>query len=541
MRIKEWKPYIWAVILFVFVAVGCYPIATGSLKWRITRDHKMIREKNHFLADKVDSNATQQPNIIFIIADDLGKYDVSTYGGTNMKTPNMDALAAEGARFDDAYVSSPVCAPSRAGMMTGRYQTRFGFESQMMEFYPTNMVEYLAGKFFTNTGDWVLRSKPVYPREWQVAKQGLPPSEITLGEMFQAYGYQTSLIGKWHLGEYYRMLPERRGFEETYGFRGAFSLYTPENSTAGYVNHVDSSFSSIYEWKSGRYGAGAIRENGKKVKEEDYLTFALRDRAIDILEKRAEDKKPFMMCLSFSAPHEPFQAPVDYYCKFASEPDHAKRVYYAMIAALDDAIGDVNQKVKDLGMEENTIIVLISDNGGATYTHATDNGPLKGGKLTQFEGGLNVPFFMKWKGKIPAGTVVEEPVISLDIFTTLVAAANAELPTDRKFDGVDLLPFLTGEKQEKPHESLFWRSHHVKAMRKGDWKFILSERDGWIHLYDLKNDKSERYDLKDDKPAILEELLREFEVWDSEQHRPLWPNMMDRKFEIDSTLYLFPT
>lgn len=539
MKYRISKVHLWAIILFVSVAVGCYPLATGSLKWRITRDHKTMRANKHFLTENMDTTQTGQPNIIFIIADDLGKYDISTYNGT-VNTPHMDSIAAAGARFDDAYVSSPVCAPSRAGMLTGRYQTRFGFESQMMEFYPTNMVEYLAGKFFTNTGDWVLRSKPVYPREWQVAKQGLPPSELTMGELFQAFGYSTAFIGKWHLGEYYKMVPEKRGFEETYGFRGAFSLYTADHSSAGYVNHVDSSFSSMYEWKSGRYGGGAIRENGNKIKEEEYLTFAIKDRAIDQMEKHVANGDPFMMCVSFSAPHEPFQAPVDYYCKFADEEDHNKRVYYAMISALDDAIGEIDQKVKDLGIEENTIIVVISDNGGATYTHATDNGPLKGGKLTQFEGGLNVPFFMKWKGQIPAGTVVEEPVISLDIFATLVQAGNVKLPTDRVYDGVDLLPFINGATSEKPHESLFWRSHHVKAMRKGDWKFILSERDKWIHLYDLKNDRSERYDLKDEKPAILEEMLKEFEIWDAEQRRPLWPNMMDRKFELDSTIYLFP-
>ncbi len=198
--------------------------------------------------------------------------------------------------------------------------------------------------------------------------------------------------------------------------------------------------------------------------------------------------------------------------------------------------------MKDLGLEENTIIYLISDNGGATYTHATDNGPLKGGKLTQFEGGINVPFMMKWKGVIEPGLRYDNPVSSTDIFSTTVLNTGGTMPTDREYDGVNLLPYVLGENKERPHEQLFWRADHIWAVRDGDYKLILSIRDGWAELYNLKTDKSEQINLKEDMPEMYEKLFEMHQKWQNEKlpEKPMWPRIMDKKFMIDGKEYLFP-
>jgi len=529
------------LFILVLLFIGCYPLSVTRMKWRIKWDKDMKKGKESFLAEKESAERDQKPpNVIILLADDLGKYEVSAYGVDHISTPNIDRLGYEGVIFDEGYVTAPTCAPSRAGILTGRVQNRYGFETQVMEFYPTNMIEYLSGKYLVNTGDFVVESKPAFPSEWQVHKQGIPPTEITLAEMFKRMGYATGITGKWHLGISKYNLPMKRGFDYQYGFYGASSLYTPERNWSHVINHEHQSFSTQYQWDMGRYGEAAIMEMGKEIQEEQYLTFAIRDKAIEFIEKNQED--PFFLYCTFSAPHIPFQAPVDYYCMYEHVEDDNKRVYYAMISALDDALGVIHQKIKDLGLEENTIIYLLSDNGGASYTHATDNGPLKGGKLTQFEGGINVPFMMKWKGKIPAGTRYEYPVSSADIFVTSVINAGGNLPTDREYDGVDLMPYITGKDKGRPHEHLFWRADHIWAIRSGDYKLILSARDGWAELYDLKNDKSEEFNLKEQMPELFEELRATHEKWQKTKlpEKPLWPRIMDKKFVLNGKEYLFP-
>jgi arylsulfatase A-like enzyme len=455
-------------------------------------------------------------------------------------TPNIDRIGQEGVIFDEAYVTAPTCAPSRSGIMTGRVQNRYGFETQVMEFYPTNIIEYLSGKYFVNTGDFVVEAKPQFPAEWQVHKQGVPPTEITIAERLKAMGYHTGIVGKWHLGVSKYNLPLNRGFDYQYGFYGASSLYTPERNWSHVMNYEHKSFSTQYQWNMGRYGEAAIMDMGNEIREEKYITYAFRDKAIEFIEKNKEE--PFFLYCAFSAPHIPFQAPVEYYCKYGNVADENKRVYYAMISALDDAIGEIHQKIKDLGLEENTIIYVLSDNGGASYTGATDNFPLKGGKLTQFEGGINVPFMIKWKGKIPAGTRYEYPVSSTDIFVTSVINAGGTLPIDREYDGVDLMPFITGKNSERPHQLLFWRAEHIWAIRDGDYKLILSARDGWAELYDLKKDKSEVYNLKEQMPDLFKILYDTHKKWQETKlpDKPMWPRIMDKKFVLNGVEYLFP-
>lgn len=527
--------WIWLLILLP----ACYPLSTGSVKWRITYDKKAIRYNKQYMKAERPAPTPDKPNVLVILVDDLGLGEVSGYyGSDHIQTPHIDNLMDSGVRFWEAYSTAPVCAPSRAAIMTGRHQNRFGFETQMMEFYPKNFIEFLSGKWFVNTDDFVLDSKPVYPREWQVIKQGLPPSEMTMGELFKSNGYHTGMIGKWHLGVSKRMKPHKRGFDYQWGFYGAFSLYTPEQSTAGYVNHIQESFSSRYQWKMGREGEGAIIENGKKTKEEDYLTFAIKDRAIEYMQ--AQKEEPFMLLTHFNAPHVPFQAPVDYYCQYGHVEDENKRVYYSMISALDDAVGEINYFLDTSGLADNTMVFFLSDNGGAAYTGATENGPLKGGKLNHFEGGISIPMSITLPGLVPEGQDYYMPVSSTDVFVTAAAAAGIELPGDRDFDGVNLIPYLKGESETVPHLSLHWRADHLHAMRRGPWKFIMSERDGWVHLYNVEEDRAERFDLKDEKPLILDMMLEEHKLWEEDMSKPKWPRLMDHKFNFDGVEYLFP-
>lgn len=527
------------VISFLLLLFGC-GISTTSKIWKIEWDEELMSSKSTVLKgiEKQTPDPTG-PNVILIMADDLGKYEVSAYGATDIETPNIDLLASEGVIFEDAYVTAPVCSPSRAAILTGKYQQRYGFETQPMEYYPSNFIEYRAGNNQKMLGDWELTTPASYPSEWELGKQGVPLTELNLAEIMRAAGYATGIIGKWHLGTGKEQIPNNRGFDYQYGFYGAFSLYTPSQKTAGYQNYIQNDLSAKHQWNMKRHETAAIRENGKVVKEEDYLTFAIRDRVIDYLNSHQDSS--FFLYVPFSAPHVPFQAPQQYFDEFEHIEDTNRRVYLAMIKALDDAIGDINQAIKNLDLEQNTIIYFISDNGGASYTGATDNGPLNGGKLTHFEGGINVPFSMKWKGHIPENTSYQHPVSSMDIFTTTIKNCHIHLTYENELDGIDLVPYVLGEKTEKPHKVLYWRTDHICAIQSNDWKLILSCRDQWLHLFNLKTDKSEKIDLKNTNPEIVKQLQVLFNKWDNTlPSKALWPRIMDRRFTINNQEYLFP-
>ena len=361
-----------------------------------------------------------------------------------------------------------------------------------------------------------------------------------MAEVMKMRDYNTACIGKWHLGYAKELIPNNRGFDYQYGFYGAFTLYSEKHNSPNMVNYIQNSFASKHQWKVGRKETSAIRRNNKKIKEDRYLTYAIAEEGIEYMARHKGDKDPFFLYLAFNAPHVPFQAPRVYYEMHRDEPEENKRVYHAMINALDDAVGNIMEKMKALELEDNTLVYFISDNGGASYTGATDNGPYKGGKLTMFEGGVNVPFIMKWKGHIPEGMVYKNPVSSMDIFMTSSTIAECPLPEDRKFDGVNLIPFLTGEKQGMPHDVFYWKADHIQAMRTKDWKFLMSTRDHWIELYNIKEDKYEQYDLYEQKSDTLKQLLREYDEWKNQLHPPLWPRLMDHKFVINGKVYLFP-
>ena len=345
----------------------------------------------------------RRPNIIVILADDLGYADVGFNGCKDIPTPHIDSLAQLGVRCTNGYVSHPFCSPTRAGFMTGRYQHRFGHE---------------------NNPAWL----PEDP------KVGLPLDQITLPETLQKAGYVTGAVGKWHLGAHPQFHPNARGFTEYFGFLGGGHMYIP--GTKGGVEYTV-----------------PVLRNKTPTDEKEYMTDALsREAAAFVTRHKAE---PFFLYLAYNAVHTPLQAPEKYLSRFSKITDERRRTYAAMTSAMDDGIGQVLAAVKDVGIEKDTMIWFFSDNGGPPPNVApTDNTPLRGFKGQVYEGGIHVPFAVQWRGHIPEGSTYAEPVISLDVFATAAALAGAQTPADRKMDSVNILPHLRGEVKTPPHDWL---------------------------------------------------------------------------------------
>lgn len=528
------------VLLLPLLVFGFWPL--GNPKYKIVFDAQKIDYRQQFLNKKQPhQDSTPLPNVVVILADDLSWMDVSLYGGKNVLTPNIDAIGQQGVTFTEGYISSPICAPSRAGLLTGRYQQRFGFEINIHERYPKNRIEYFVYANLLNTGDW----KVAQHEDWAIPtfedmqKQGLPPTEFTLAELLQTKGYQTAAIGKWHLGYNETAIPIKRGFDYHYGFYEAFSLYAPTDKE-NIINQHLSDFSDPHIWRKGRTGNCAIRKNDQVVQEDTYLTTKIAQETNQWIKEHQEE--PFFVYVPFSAPHTPFQATKEYYDQYAHIQSPEKRVYYAMIHALDDAVGSIMNNLKELGLEENTLVVFLSDNGGATYTGAADNSPLKGGKFTNFEGGIRVPFMMQWKGKLPAGGIYEKPVSALDIFATAAQMADLQLPEDREFDGVNLLPYLLDStyQNKAPHPALYWRSEYHKAIRKGEWKLIQDDLAGQTALYNMTTDKEEKNNQAAQHPAVVQGLQEDLQAWEKGMMNPRWPRVMDYEIHAGEVVYYFP-
>ena len=484
--------------------------------------------------------AEERPsNVVLILADDLGFNDISLHSGATLPsgaptTPNIDAIAAGGVAFRNGYAANAVCAPSRAALMTGRYSTRFGFE--FTPFYRIGVTIM----------DWMQQANPqplptvirhdLASQMPDIAGRGMPADEITLAETMQAAGYQTAHIGKWHLGGEGDARAERQGFDDSLNM--ASGLYLPTDSEE--VVNATLEFSAIDKmvWASVRYSAEF--NGGGQFEPSGYLTDYYTDEAVRVIE--ANRHRPFFLYLAHWAPHTPLQASRTDYDAMAHIDDHTARVYAAMIHALDRGVGRVMAALRDNGLEENTLVIFTSDNGGARYLGLPDvNRPYRGFKLSLFEGGIHVPLFMQWPARIPAGAVVDSPVTHLDIFTTAAAAAGAPLPEDREIDGVDLLPHVLGESPEPPHRSLFWREGHHQAVRHGDWKLTVGERETangretkrW--LFNLATDPTEQQDLAAQMPDKVAELQSLLDDHNAAQAVPLWPSVIDGPQLIDKT------
>jgi arylsulfatase A-like enzyme len=409
----------------------------------------------------------KKPNIVVIISDDMGYADIGCQGCKDIPTPNIDSIARKGVRFTNGYVSCPVCSPTRAGLATGRYQQRFGHEY--------------------NTGP-----PPGGLRE----QVGLPLTEVTIADVLKSAGYVTGAVGKWHLGMAPHFHPFKRGYDEFFGFlHGGHSYIDPGLGTFN-----------------------PILRGTEPVDEKEYLTDAFSREAVAFVERHS--KEPFFLYLAYNAVHTPMQGPERYKDGFKHITEQKRRIYAGMLTAMDEGIGKLLMKLRELGLEKDTLLFFINDNGGPTPANGSRNTPLRATKGTMYEGGIRVPFMVQWPGRLKAGSTYDKPVISLDILPTAAAAAGAKLPSGRKLDGVNLLPYLTGEKKQPPHEALFWRSGQNHAARKGDWKLVkMGEQTG---LYNLASDIGEKKDLKAEKPDVFKEMQDAYEQWDSQMIEPVW-------------------
>jgi arylsulfatase A-like enzyme len=521
----------WLAVAFT-IAASCYLLwpVTKSAAWDIVTDQQTLRYKQSYLQSiRQSGGTTDRPNVLLILADDLGKHDVSLYGHSPLATPNIDHLGQHGLMFREAYASGAICAPSRAGLLTGRYQNRFGFESQPMQRYIRNELEYLAFRHLIETNQMQPIRYPNYPTADHYAKQGLPGSEITLGEIFQASGYSTALIGKWHLGYGGDNHPMDFGFDHHYGFLEAFSLYADEDNP-NIVSHHHDLFWEKHIWSQQRNGPSAIQRNGKKIDETRYITDAIVEETKAFIASTQNNDKPFFAYLPFSAPHTPFQARKEDYDSLTHIDDPNQRVYLAMIRRLDWAVGELTQYLEKAGLAENTLIIFASDNGGAAYTGATDNGPLRDGKFTQFEGGLAIPMMMYWPGTIKPQRATA-PVMLTDILPTLNHLLRVPLPEDRTIDGQDLLQAQRETILAK--RPLFWRSDFNRAVRVQQWKFLHNKKTNSLHLFDLSKDVGEQHNVAQQYPDIVAQLVTLLDNWESELQPAKWPRVMDYHTESE--------
>lgn len=473
-----------------------------------------------------------KPNVVLIIADDLGKFDLSIYGGLNIKTPNIDSIGLQGVAFENGYATASICAPSRAALLTGQYQQRFGFEFQPHRNYPNSFLEKMYVHWMLRKSGWTMNSNDSLPKNKLNKTNGLPLCAPTLAEILQWNGYETGMFGKWHLGYADSCLPNTRGFKTHYGFYEAFSLYDRKRDKEVVNYKHRANFTDRYMWRRGRKGDCSIRFNDSLIHEKEYLTFAIAREANTFI--RENKNKPFFLYVPFSAPHEPFQAPLSYYNKLSHITNKNLRVYLAMIQALDDAVGMIVKELREQGLEQNTLIVFTSDNGAAMYTQAVTNLPLNGGKFMNFEGGVNVPFLMKWPAKISSPAKLKMNASLLDVFPTFLKACIGSCKYET--DGVDLIPFAISQKGN-PHERLFWRSGYNYAARIGNWKLIIDEKNKTLDLYNLEKDEAER----ENEAVLQENLVRQFKEeikkWEEEMREPLWTYIMNYKIRVNGKVY----
>ncbi|ODA28563.1 sulfatase [Planctopirus hydrillae] len=415
--------------------------------------------------------AADRPNILLIVGDDMGYADVGFHGCKDIPTPNLDALAKSGVQFTSGYVTGPYCSPTRAGLLTGRYQQRFGHE-------------------FNPAG----------------ANTGLPLKEVTIADRLKQAGYTTGLVGKWHLGSQPVMHPQKRGFDEFVGFLGGAHSF---------------------------FDAQGILRGQEPVKTIDYTTDFFGREAGAFIEKHRD--KPWFLYLSFNAVHTPMHATEDRMAKLAGITDQERRTYAAMMLAMDEAIGKVVEQLDSTGQKQKTLVMFISDNGGPTMPGVTINGsintPLRGSKRTTLEGGIRVPFVVSWPGQI-APAILDSPVIQLDLTATALAVAGAE--KDPQSDGVNLLPYLQGKQTEIPHAALFWRFGEQMAVRAGDYKLVRYDSNAdtltgkgnqpvtAARLYHLKDDLGETKDLAASLPEKVAELQAQWDHWNEQNVPPLW-------------------
>lgn len=470
----------------------------------------------------------RKPNVIVILVDDMGFNDITTYGGGvaggTMPTPNIDRLAAEGVTFMNGYAGNAVCAPSRAMLLTGRYSTRFGFE-----FTPTPGAMGKMGSILNSASNDLRKSiinTQVLDNMPHFEDMGMVTSEITLAELLREQGYYTAHIGKWHLGRAEPFRPTSQGFDES--LMMASGLYLPENDPDVVNSKQDFDAIDRFLWANMQY---AVAFNDETWFEPDqYLTDYFTDNAVDVI--AANTNQPFFLYLAHWGVHTPLQALKSDYDGLNHIENHRERVYGAMVKSLDRSVGKILDALEENGIDENTIVIFTSDNGGAGYIGLPEiNQPYRGWKLTLFEGGTHVPFFMRWPKRIAAGTVHDAPVSHIDITPTAVAAAGGSMPTDRIIDGQDIVAQL-GSPEPR---TIFWLEGHYRAILSGSWKMQVSENPEKVWLYDLSGDPTEQNNVADQNPVLVAELKEKLVAHNESQAEPLWDSFIEMYVPIDKT------
>jgi arylsulfatase A-like enzyme len=425
--------------------------------------------------------AQRKPNILILLADDLGYGELSCQGNPQVPTPQIDSIAQSGIRFTSGYVSGPYCSPTRAGVMTGRYQQRYGHEF--------------------NPG----------PAQNAPQNFGLSLKETTIATRLKEAGYATGMFGKWHLGYAPPFHPMQRGFDEYFGFLGGAHDYL---DAAGDAHNP-------------------ILRGTTPVDNIDYTTDAFGREAVAFIEKHK--REPWFIYLPFNAVHAPLESIEKYLSRFTSIEDKRRHTFAAMLSAMDDAIGSVLAKLRQLNLEDDTLIFFFSDNGGPTASTTSRNDPLRGFKAQTWEGGIRIPFMVQWKGHLPAGKVDDRPIIQLDVLPTALSAAGVPIKPEWKLDGVNLLPYLQGDKSGPPHQALYWRFGPQIAIRMGDWKLVKAPGGGaeggesggkattdGAQLYNLSKDISEQNNLADKEPEKVKELSAAWNKWNADLVEPAW-------------------
>ena len=477
------------------------------------------------------------PNIILILADDLGYNDISTFGGGiaggRLQTPNIDQLAADGAIFEQAYAGNATCAPSRAMILTGRYPTRTGFE-----FTPTPTGMGPAVSLIMNSMDSGL--PPAYFNEAEAEaalpyqSQGLPTSEVTIAEVLKQRGYYTAHIGKWHLGRGEGFTPNDQGFDDS--LLMASGLYLPEGDPQVVNAKLDFDPIDQFLWARLGYAAAFNNDGAERFEPSGYLTDYWTDEAVKVIQQNKHG--PFFLYLAHWGLHTPLQATREDYEAVGDIKPHRLRVYAAMMRALDRSVGAITKALEAEGLADNTIVMFSSDNGGAGYIGLPEvNAPFRGWKLTNFEGGLRVPMFLKWPGIIAPGTTVSEPVAHIDLMPTLAAAAQAPLPKNVAIDGYDLLPLATNTAGPvRDRGALFWQSGYYRVVRQGDWKLQVSDKLNKVWLYNLADDPTEQTNLAGvavEKLTVLQALLAAHKA---SAREPLYPFLAELPVAVDKSL-----
>ena len=539
---KRWQRGALGTLAALAVAgAGAYhfrtDLALALVKWRSTQEVAANQPVpwQQGPAEAAQSPAERPPNIVFILFDDLGMNDLSTFGGGvaggKVPTPNIDRLAAEGAIFTQAYAGNATCSPSRAQLMTGRYATRTGFE-----FTPTPAgfprIVPMVWNDIQPDRPPVLTDPAAAEAAPPFEDQGLPPEEVTVAEVLKARGYHTVHIGKWHLGNAPRFLPNAQGFDESLNMDGM--LHLPEDDPQAVNAHVAFDPIDRFLWASAHYATSY--NGGEKFAPGGYLADYWTDQSLKVIE--ANRNRPFFLYLAQWGVHSPLQATRADYDAVGDIGPHRLRVYGAMIRALDRSVGRIMAKLEAEGLADNTLVVISSDNGAPGYVGLQHlNAPYRGGKGTFFEGGIRVPLLARWPARVAAGSRIALPVGQVDLMPTFAAAAGAPLPKGLAIDGRDLLPALTGKgTQSRPDAPLFWSSGYYKAVRAGDWKLQVNGKQGKVWLYNLAADPTEKRNLAASEPARRKELEALLAAHERGRKPPLYASTFDTPVSIDTTL-----